>query len=110
MHNYHKEEYKTKQYGMKVDLFKAYDMVNWKFILMILKIIGIHPLFINWIKECVLTSSFSICFNGELKGFFTSSRGVRQRDLISPYLFIIVMEVFSEIFGKTSLKKDFKFH
>ena len=37
---------------------------------------------------------FSILVNGSF-GFFQSSRGLRQEDLISPYLFVIVMELFS---------------
>ncbi|XP_024004880.1 uncharacterized protein LOC112082025 [Eutrema salsugineum] len=42
--------------------------------------------FIQWISLCITTASFSVQFNGELAGFFRSSRGLRQGCSLSPYL------------------------
>ncbi|GKD74120.1 RNA-directed DNA polymerase, eukaryota, reverse transcriptase zinc-binding domain protein [Tanacetum coccineum] len=66
---------------------------------------------VNWIMTCVKTKKFSICVNGEAHGYFNGERGLRQGDPISPYLFTLVMEVFSLILSKNIQKaKKFKFH
>ncbi|XP_010431573.1 PREDICTED: uncharacterized protein LOC104715904 [Camelina sativa] len=89
------------QRGMlKVDLKKAFDSVIWEFIINTLKAMEFPAHFISLIKQCISTASFSICINGELCGHFTGSKGLRQGDSISPYLFVLVMEVFSQMLRK----------
>ncbi|GJS32657.1 RNA-directed DNA polymerase, eukaryota, reverse transcriptase zinc-binding domain protein [Tanacetum coccineum] len=66
---------------------------------------------IKWIVECLSTASFLVSVNGESHGFFKAKRGLRQGDPISPYLFIIVMEVFSLMVDRQIQKdKGFKYH
>ena len=50
------------------------------------------------------------CISGELEGFFKSSRGLRQGDPISPYLFVIAMEAFAKIVEKEIMKGKFEYH
>ncbi|KAJ9536731.1 hypothetical protein OSB04_un000116 [Centaurea solstitialis] len=83
--------------AFKIDLRKAYDMVNWDFLFTMLKGCGLHEVIIRWIKEMVTTPSYSIAINGESWGHFKGARGIRQGDPMSPYLFTFVMEGFSMI-------------
>lgn len=73
------------QRGMlKVDLKKAFDSVHWGFILNTLKAMNFPDHFITLINQCVSTTSFSLCINGELCGYFRGSKGLRQGDPLSP--------------------------
>ncbi|KAL0299864.1 UNVERIFIED_CONTAM: hypothetical protein Sangu_3150300 [Sesamum angustifolium] len=79
--------------ALKVDLRKAYDTVEWDFLSAVLQMFGFPGTFIGWVEECVTTPMFSVCINGNPHGFFKGSRGLRQGDPMSPFLFVMIMEV-----------------
>uniref|UniRef100_A0A2N9HXU9 CCHC-type domain-containing protein n=1 Tax=Fagus sylvatica TaxID=28930 RepID=A0A2N9HXU9_FAGSY len=80
---------------LKLDLEKAYDRLEWDFIREVLTFFKFPPSFVDLVLECVSTSSFSILVNGGQLENFKPSRGIRQGDPLSPYLFILCMEYLS---------------
>jgi len=88
----------------KLDLEKAYDHVNWNFLLYMLQRCGFRERWRKWIKFCVSTVKFSILVNGALTSFFQSSRGIRQGDPLSRLLFVVVMEVLSRMLNASMLQ------
>ena len=86
----------------KLDVEKAYDKLNWKLLLTVLREMGFGGKWIGWIKWCISTASFSVIINGSPTGFFKSSKGLRQGDPLSPHLFVLGMEVLSILIDKAT--------
>nr|GEY27140.1 RNA-directed DNA polymerase, eukaryota, reverse transcriptase zinc-binding domain protein [Tanacetum cinerariifolium] len=76
----------------KVDFEKAYDSVRWKFLDEILKKFGFGAKLCYWIQSCLKSSRGSIIINGSPTDEFQFFRGLKQRGLLSPFLFILIME------------------
>ena len=91
---HHMQTKKIEKHGfmaMKLDMSKAYDRVEWNFLIKIMDRMGFHPKWVGWIYECASTVSFSIMVNGP-RGHVVPSRGLRKRGPLSPYLFLLCSE------------------
>lgn len=77
--------------------------MNWDFLLYMLDRMGFGHKWKRWIWFFISTVRFSVLVNGEPSGFFASSRGLRQGDPLSLFLFILVMEALSKLMDKAVL-------
>jgi hypothetical protein len=85
---------------LKMDMEKAFDRMEWHFILSIMEKLGFSSTWLTWIRLCISSISFSILLNGSPFGNFSPKRGLRQGDPLSPFLFILGVEVFSRLMFK----------
>ncbi|GMJ08752.1 hypothetical protein HRI_004544400 [Hibiscus trionum] len=92
IHSMRSKKGKAGWFAIKVDLEKAYDRLEWSFIDDTLVDIGILVHLRHLIMSCVSSVSTQIFWNGSPTTSFRPSRGIRQGDPLSPYLFILCME------------------
>lgn len=91
----HNKGKKSGLMALKLDISKTYDRVEWSFLKHAMERLGFSCKWINLIIDCLNTSSFSIIINGAAKGLIYPRRSLRQGCSLSPYLFLLCAEVFS---------------
>jgi hypothetical protein len=100
VHSFKKSKRKKGSIGFKLDFHKAYDCLEWDFIIKVLGALGFNQNVSNLIFQSISSVRFTLLLNGCKSTSFSSSRGIQQGNPLSSYLFILCNEVLARLIDR----------
>ena len=91
--------------AIKLDMSKAYDQVEWAYLEAIMHRLGFQERWISLMMMCLNTVSYSVLMDGVPRGRIFPTRGLRQGDPISLYLFLLWLRAFWPCLGWTKMEE-----
>jgi len=82
---------------LKLDLSKAFDKLSWHYIQKMLLAFGFNATWTKWVMNLITSPSFSVLLNGSPSIPFRPTRGIRQGDPLSPFIFVLMAEGLSRL-------------
>ena len=93
-----------------VDYAKAFDTIEWNYVDQCLCLFNFGEGLINWSKLLRTNSVSRVEQNGHFTGNIELSRGCRQGDPVSPYIFVLCAELLSHVIREKSDIKGIEVH
>ena len=88
---------------LKLDVSKAYDRMEWPFLQGVMQRLSFPETWIERVMSCVTTTSFFVLVNGRPFGNVLPSKGIRQGDPLSPYLFLLCTKGFTSLLDRAEI-------
>ena len=108
LHSMQKHKGKYDFMAIKLDMSKVYDRIEWPYLKAVMAKFGFNVQWIKLIMLCVTIVSYSILVNGEPKGMIHPSRGIRQGDPLSPFLFLLCTEGLHGLISSAAANGDIR--
>ena len=99
----------TNGFLVAADFEKAFDSVDHGFLFNIMELFGFGHSFCSWVKVLYTDITSCVMNGGYSTGYFDIKRGVRQGDPLSPYVFLLVMDILAHKVRQDNSIKGFRF-
>ncbi|KAJ4811131.1 RNA-directed DNA polymerase (reverse transcriptase)-related family protein [Rhynchospora pubera] len=108
LHSFSQSDFKQRAFLLKADVNKAFDKLSWDFLERALRYLNVPERFIQLLISSYKRAKVTIMINGNGDGFLEPTQGLRQGCPMSPYVFIIALEVLSRMLHMARNRGDLK--